>query len=170
MDYKNLGAEDRLRLRIATGASSGDRPRSRHLRTEIAAGSERKKTGSYYTPTSLISCLLDSALDPVLTQRLQQQRSRDGHPRTNMVDPACGSGPLPRSPLPTHGEATGCLSASEEEPPLGAREGPSRRHRPVHLRRRRESDGRGTLQSSLWMEALEPGKPLSFLEHRSMRQ
>ena len=33
-----------------------------------AAGNERKTTGSYYTPTSLVDCLLDSALDPVLDE------------------------------------------------------------------------------------------------------
>jgi hypothetical protein len=33
-----------------------------------AAGHERKTTGSYYTPSSLVDCLLDSALDPVLAQ------------------------------------------------------------------------------------------------------
>lgn len=32
------------------------------------AGNERKTTGSYYPPSSLVECLLDSALDPYLTQ------------------------------------------------------------------------------------------------------
>lgn len=36
-----------------------------------AAGSERKTTGSYYTPTSLTTRLLDSALDPVVDEALQ---------------------------------------------------------------------------------------------------
>ena len=36
----------------------------------VAAGHERKTTGSYYTPTSLINCLLDSALDPVVREAL----------------------------------------------------------------------------------------------------
>ena len=35
-----------------------------------AAGNERKTSGSYYTPTSLVDCLLDSALDPVLEERV----------------------------------------------------------------------------------------------------
>ncbi len=33
-----------------------------------ASGHERKTTGSYYTPAGLITCLLDSALDPVLDE------------------------------------------------------------------------------------------------------
>jgi len=36
------------------------------FRFKQAAGNERKTTGSYYTPSSLVDCLLDSALDPVL--------------------------------------------------------------------------------------------------------
>ena len=34
---------------------------------KTVGGNERKTTGSYYTPTSLINALLDSALNPVLT-------------------------------------------------------------------------------------------------------
>ena len=37
-----------------------------------AAGNDRKSTGSYYTPTSLIDCLLDSTLDPVLDDATKQ--------------------------------------------------------------------------------------------------
>lgn len=39
-----------------------------------AAGNERKTTGSYYTPSSLVECLLDSALDPVVEQRLAEAK------------------------------------------------------------------------------------------------
>lgn len=34
-----------------------------------AAGNERKTTGSYYTPDSLVQCLLDSALEPVMDEK-----------------------------------------------------------------------------------------------------
>lgn len=39
-----------------------------------AAGHERKTTGSYYTPDSLVQCLLDSALEPVIKARLEVAR------------------------------------------------------------------------------------------------
>jgi len=49
-----------------------------------AAGHERKTTGSYYTPTSLINCLLDSALDPVVEDRLKEaERLASGEWRTD---------------------------------------------------------------------------------------
>ena len=34
------------------------------------SGSERKTTGSFFTPEDLITVLLDSALDPVIAQAL----------------------------------------------------------------------------------------------------
>ncbi len=43
-------------------------------RFELVAGSERKTTGSYYTPPELVQELIRSALEPVLEQRLQQAR------------------------------------------------------------------------------------------------
>ncbi|MBL8899668.1 MAG: restriction endonuclease, partial [Planctomycetes bacterium] len=58
-------------------------------------GSERKTSGSYYTPTSLIACLLESALDPVVDQALQGKRGADAERALlalKVCDPACGSG------------------------------------------------------------------------------
>ena len=40
---------------------------------DIAAGNDRKKSGSYYTPSELIALVLDEALDPA---------DRRGAPRT----------------------------------------------------------------------------------------
>ena len=41
-------------------------------------GNERKKTGSYYTPDSLVQALLDSALDPVLDRVEERSRRCSG--------------------------------------------------------------------------------------------
>jgi hypothetical protein len=35
------------------------------------AGNQRKTSGSYYTPDSLVQCLLDSALDPVVEKAIK---------------------------------------------------------------------------------------------------
>jgi hypothetical protein len=37
-----------------------------------SAGNDRKTSGSYYTPACLVDCLLDSALDPVMEERLAE--------------------------------------------------------------------------------------------------
>ena len=71
----------RQRLRVAPGTPPGpERRGAATFALTTAAGHERKTTGSYYTPTSLITCLLDSALDPVLDEAVAQPRPRGGDP------------------------------------------------------------------------------------------
>ena len=63
-----------------------------------AAGNERKTSGSYYTPSSLVDCLLDSALDPVIEERIKNYSKlgftsiEKGLLAIKVCDPACGSG------------------------------------------------------------------------------
>lgn len=56
-------------------------------------GHDRKTTGSYYTPDSLVQALLDTALDPVLYRTEDEaedpERALLG---LTVIDPACGSG------------------------------------------------------------------------------
>jgi hypothetical protein len=56
-------------------------------------GNQRKTTGSYYTPDSLVQALLDTALDPVLDRT---EAEADDPVRAllklSIIDPACGSG------------------------------------------------------------------------------
>lgn len=56
-------------------------------------GNQRKTTGSYYTPDSLVQALLDTALDPVLDKT---ETEADDPARAllklSVIDPACGSG------------------------------------------------------------------------------
>ncbi|MGB9671409.1 MAG: hypothetical protein ACPLXR_09730, partial [Halothiobacillaceae bacterium] len=82
------------------------------LRFELMPGSERKSTGSYYTPPQLVNELIRSALEPVIAERLAQARMEkkekekgDSSPLLSPIshlesallsikvcDPACGSG------------------------------------------------------------------------------
>ena len=80
VDYKNLGAEElgsvyesllELHPRVNLDAAT--------FELSVASGHERKTTGSYYTPTSLIDCLLDSALDPVLDEAARKPDAGEGH-------------------------------------------------------------------------------------------
>ena len=77
VDYRNLGAEELgsvyeslLELHPQLNAAAAT------FSLQSAAGSERKTTGSYYTPTSLINSLLDSALEPVVAARLAAAREQ----------------------------------------------------------------------------------------------
>ena len=69
VDFANLGPEElgsvyesllELHPRIEINAA--------RFELFAVAGNERKSTGSYYTPTSLIAALLDEALDPLLDE------------------------------------------------------------------------------------------------------
>lgn len=59
-----------------------------------SAGNERKLTGSYYTPDSLVQQLLDTALEPVVEARLAENPEDRESAVLSMtvIDPACGSG------------------------------------------------------------------------------
>jgi len=168
VDYKNLGAEELgsvyeslLELHPDLNAEAAT------FELKVAPGSERKKTGSYYTPTSLISCMLDSALDPVLLDAARQPEPDAAILKLKVVDPACGSGHFLIAAAHRIAKRLAAVRTGEEEPPPEAQ-------------RRALRDVIGhciygvdvnpmaveLCKVSLWMEALEPGKPLSFLEHR----
>lgn len=55
-------------------------------------GNQRKTTGSYYTPDSLVQALLDTALDPVLDQCEGADNPEQALLNLSVIDPACGSG------------------------------------------------------------------------------
>ena len=67
VDYRSLGAEELggvyESLLALTPQVSAD---GAGFTFAEFAGNERKTSGSYYTPDSLVQCLLDSALDPVV--------------------------------------------------------------------------------------------------------
>ena len=168
VDYKNLGAEELgsvyeslLELHPDLNAEAAS------FELKVAAGSERKKTGSYYTPTSLISCLLDSALDPVLLEAASLPEPEAAILKLKVVDPACGSGHFLIAAAHRIAKRLAAVRTGEEEPP------PEAQHKAI-----RDVIGHciygvdvnpmavELCKVSLWMEALEPGKPLSFLEHR----
>lgn len=70
-------------------------PDNRTYTLTVLPGNERKESGAYYTPTSLVERLLDSALDPLL-----DEATAKGTPEEKVAslldltvcDPACGSG------------------------------------------------------------------------------
>lgn len=160
-----------------------------------AAGHERRTTGSYYTPRELVQSLLDSALEPVVKERVeaarrtcredlrrrgvragtaeaeeaQREASAEAVLGVTVLDPASGSGHFLIAAAHRLARHLAAARSGEEEPPPGA------------LRDAlREVVGRclygvdanpmavELCQVALWMEAMVPGRPLSFLEHRIM--
>ena len=63
---------------------------------ELVSGSERKETGSYYTPPELVRELINSPLVPVIEDRLEGLNSQEDKEAAllgmKVCDPAAGSG------------------------------------------------------------------------------
>ena len=173
VDYKNLGAEELggvyESLLALTPQISGDG--ARFTFAEFA-GNERKTSGSYYTPDSLVQCLLDSALDPVVDEALRGKAGAEAEQallNLKVCDPAVGSGHFlvgAAHRLARHLARVRANAQGESEPsPL------------LYQHALRDVIGRclygvdinpmsaELCRVSLWLEALEPGKPLSFLDH-----
>jgi hypothetical protein len=73
----------------------GDDGRTLIFASEAAEqkGNQRKTTGSYYTPDSLVQALLDTALDPVLDKtEAEAAEPAEALLKLSVIDPACGSG------------------------------------------------------------------------------
>ena len=97
VDYRNLGSEElgsvyESLLDFHPQLSMNDQT------FELVTGSERKETGSYYTPPELVRELINSALVPVIEQRLEACVSQEDKEAAllslSVCDPAAGSGHL----------------------------------------------------------------------------
>jgi hypothetical protein len=131
-----------------------------------AAGNERKTSGSYYTPSSLVDCLLDSALDSLLDQAEKKTDPEKAMLSLKVCDPACGSGHFLIAAAQRIARRLARFRACDEEPSLELL------HRTL-----REVIGHciygvdinpmsvELCKLGLWLEAVEPGKPLNFLDH-----
>ena len=185
VDYKSLGAEELggiyEGLLALTPRISGD---GAHFSFVELAGNERKTSGSYYTPDSLVQCLLDTALEPVVKRRLADARAAQKHAAPGslsspaldealrdlkILDPAVGSGHFlvaAAHRLARHVSEIRAWCEGEGAPsPLDYQKalrdvvgrclyGVDRNPMAAELCR-----------VNLWLEALEPGMPLTFLDH-----
>ena len=71
-------------------------------------GNQRKTTGSYYTPDSLVQALLDTALDPVLDKtEAEADDPADGAAEAHRHRPRLRLGPFPAGRRPPHRHARG---------------------------------------------------------------
>ena len=129
-------------------------------------GHARKTTGSYYTPDELVQLLLASALDPVL------DRTVDTHPEgavdalldLAIVDPACGSGHFLLAAARRLADRIARVRAEGTPTPADYQHA----LRDV-VRRCIYGVDMNPLaveicKVGLWMESIDPGLPLTFLE------
>lgn len=170
VDYRNLGSEELGSVYESLLELHPDIDLTAHrFSLDKAAGNQRKTSGSYYTPDSLVQCLLDSALDPVVEDRIKGKKGPDAEAAIldlTVCDPACGSGHFliaAAHRLARHVARirTGESEPSPEDHQTALRDVISRCIYGVDLNPMAVE----LCKVSLWMEAIEPGKPLSFLDH-----
>lgn len=136
----------------------------------LVEGSERKTTGSYYTPHELVAEIVKSALDPVIADHLAAAPAGEREKALlsiRVCDPACGSGHFLLAAARRLGQEVARLRTAEDEPaPERVREathdavahciyGVDKNPLAVDLCR-----------VALWLESHTGEKPLTFLDHR----
>ena len=171
VDYHNLGAEELGGVYESLLALTPQVNGGGHFSFAEFTGNRRKTSGSYYTPDALVQCLLDSALDPVVEDAVADKTGAEAEQAIldlKVCDPAVGSGHFlvgAAHRLARHLARIRAYAVGESEPsPL------------LYQRGLRDVIGRclygvdvnpmaaELCRVGLWLEALEPGKPLSFLD------
>lgn len=165
METEELGSvyESLLELQPQLGEDG----KTLHFASEAAEqkGNQRKTTGSYYTPDSLVQALLDTALDPVL-DKTEAEAADPGAAllKLTVIDPACGSGHfllaaarrIATRVARIRTEGTPSLSDFRHALRDVARNclhGVDRNPMAVEL-----------TKVALWIETVDPGLPLGFLD------
>ncbi|MEG3124881.1 Eco57I restriction-modification methylase domain-containing protein [Sphingomonas sp. GB1N7] len=125
-----------------------------------AKGNDRKTSGSYYTPDSLVETLLDSALDPVLA-KAEAEGGVDAILDLRVIDPACGSG---------HFLLGAARRMADKVAELRDPDAPDRQmalrdvvSRCIHGVDRNPMAVE-LAKVALWIESVSPGQPLGFLD------
>lgn len=133
---------------------------------EEAKSSQRKLTGSYYTPQSLVNELIKSALEPVLEQAVADHPTNPKRAilDLNVIDPACGSGHFLLAAARRMAAEIVRIESEREDLDENARQ---------HVLREvvqhciygvdKNSFAVELCRTALWIETVEPGKPLTFL-------
>lgn len=176
MGPEELGSIYESLLELVPQVGDGNR-RFAFLQGAETRGNARKTTGSYYTPDSLVQLLLDSALEPVIAGKLaghpSGQAAIDALLSITVVDPACGSGHFLLAAarrIATHlarvmAESSGSGQPTPSDYRHALRQVVGRCIFGVDLNPMAVE----LCKVSLWLEALEPGLPLTFLDSHIQR-
>jgi hypothetical protein len=133
------------------------------------AGSDRKTTGSYYTPDALVQELIKSALIPVIDDRLSKAHGQAEQEQAllniKVIDPACGSGHFLLAAARRLAVALAQVRAGDDQPSEDDRQR-ALRDVVAHCIYAVDRNPMAVelCKVALWIEAIDPGKPLSFLD------
>jgi hypothetical protein len=138
---------------------------------EFIEGTERKTTGSYYTKPELVNELINSALVPVIEDRLGTAKDKDAKEKAllslKVCDPACGSGHFLLAAARRIGRELAKVKTGDDEPsPESMKE--AIRDVIIHCIYGVDKNPLAVdlCKVALWIEGYVSGKPLTFLDHR----
>jgi hypothetical protein len=121
VDYRNLDSEELGGMYEGLLAYT---PRyhadERVFTLDVSTGNERKKSGSYYTPSDLIALVLDEALDPLIDEAARSSSPEQALLDLTVVDPACGSGHFVVAAARRIASVLATVRTGETEPTLAA--------------------------------------------------
>ena len=170
LDVEEFGSVYESLLDYRPVVITEDEEVSRRPSFRLAAGTERKQTGSYYTPPELVRELVDSALVPVMDEKLQAAKTPDTQQQAllslRVCDPAAGSGHFLLAAARRIARELARVRSGEEEPA------------PAEYRTALRDVVRNCIYAvdknplavdlckvALWIESHAAGFPLSFLDH-----
>ena len=138
---------------------------------EFVEGTERKLTGSYYTPPELVNELIESALLPVMRDRIATTKSDEDKVKAllslKVCDPAAGSGHFLLAAARRIATEVARLKSGEAEPtPQAYREAMRETIQNCIYGVDKNPLAVDLCKVALWIEGHASGKPLSFLDHR----
>jgi N-6 DNA Methylase len=173
IDFVNLGADElgsvyESLLELNPQYEDKDRIYRLGRRGHERKATERKATGSYYTSTVLVDCLLHEALDPLLDEACAKPTAEERVEalyNITVCDPACGSGHFLIAAARRIAKRVAIEKTGDPEPTFAAVRAALR----LVVGRCIYGVDINPLAAemarlSLCLEAIEPGKPLNFLE------
>jgi len=133
----------------------------------LGGGSDRKSTGSYYTPQELVGALIESALDPVIEERLRGPDPEQSLLQLAICDPACGSGHFLLAAARRVARALAQVRTHEPGEPAPDEYRKALREVIEHSVYGVDKNPLAVdlCKVALWIEGHNAGRPLSFLDH-----
>jgi len=137
---------------------------------DLVAGSERRQTGSYYTPPELVRELVDHALVPVMEEALAKAKTPQEKEETLLellvCDPAAGSGHFLLAAARRIARELARVRTGEDEPaPEEYRQALRDVIRQCVYAVDKNPLAVDLCKVALWIEGHNAGLPLSFLDH-----
>lgn len=136
------------------------------LAFSFKAGEARSSSGAHYTPEELTHPLIRNSLDYVIRARLAEAEPERGLLSIRVCDPACGSGHILLNAARRIGLELARVRTRVEQPsPPDVRRAVRDAIRHCVYGVDKNPHAVELCKVALWLEAHDPGEPLSFLDH-----